>query len=906
MLHRESPKDRYTFVIPDRFSSSTMDEPERGTLPVSKKMTPAMTQYWSIKDQHRDAILLFHIGDFYETFGADAEILSRELDIALTSRGKDSSGNKIPLAGVPCHAVEGYIARLIGKGYRVAICDQVEDAKNAKGVVRREVVRVITPGTLIDEGLLPSPMASYLMAVCSDVRSPDLGLAFLDISTGEFFVTSCRKDDKAALVSELQRYRPAEGVIPAALAGEVESILGKCGVVVTREKGTGPLPEDAEAFLKEHFRVEGLEGYGITGNSPVVTAAALALRYARETQRLNLSHIRGLSFRQPGDFCVIDSVTIRNLEILQSIRGRSGDPTLLSLLDLTNTPMGYRLLRQWLSAPLVSVEMITLRLDAVEFFTRDTPARLHARKLMAKAADIERIAGRIACRNASPRDLLALSQTLSILPSLRSLLDGTTVPSAVQTACSDLGDVSWIVSLIHRAITDDPPAAVRLGGVFRNGYDERLDTLRSRSSKGKEWIVALQNRERECTGIRSLKVGYNSVFGYYIEVTRPNLHLVPPGYERKQTTSTGERYTLPELKEEEAAIATAEERLFVIEQELYTTLLSELGEGLPLIQAVSRGLATLDLHSSLAEVAVRYRYTRPVLDTSTDIMIREGRHPVVEASGNVTFVPNDTTLSGTGEQILIITGANMAGKSTYMRAVALIVLMAQAGSYVPAAHARIGVVDRIFSRVGAFDDLASGQSTFMVEMLELANILNNVTPRSLVILDEIGRGTSTLDGYCIARSVLEYLHGRGRAGARTLFATHFHDIVSAESELKRVRNYHFAVRDTGNEITFLRRLIPGATDRSYGIHVASLAGVPAKVTDRASAILQEIMAGESGPAGRVQRYTQMLLIDAPAASPDPLIQDIRDLDPDSMTPREALDTLYDLHQRAGGRKGRGP
>lgn len=883
-----------------------MDEPERGTPPVSLKMTPAMAQYWSIKEKHQDAILLFHIGDFYETFGTDAEIVSRELDIALTSRSKDSSGNKVPLAGVPCHAVEGYIARLIEKGYRVAICDQVEDARSAKGIVKREVVRVITPGTVIDEGLLSSAIACYLMAVAEDKPSPDLGLAFLDLSTGEFFVTACRQDDRnGALVSELQRYKPAECVLPTALAGKLESILRESGVMVTREEGNGPSPYDAEALLKEHFKVEGLEGYGIAGNYPVMKAAALALRYAMETQRLDLSHVRGLSFRQQGDCCVIDSVTLRNLEILQSIRGRAGDPTLLSLLDLTGSPMGCRLLRQRLSAPLISVEKITMRLDAVEFFTGATSVRLQTRKLLAKAADIERIAGRIACKNASPRDLLALSQTLDILPTLRSILDATTMPSLIQTACNELGDAHLIVWLINHAIADDPPVVVRNGGVFRNGYDTRLDALRSRSSKGKEWVIALQNRERERTGIRSLKVSYNSVFGYYIEVTKSNLHLVPPEYERKQTTSTGERYTLPELKEEEVAIATAEERLLSLEQELYAALLLRLGEGLPLLQAVSRGLAELDLFSSLGEAAVKYRYTRPVLDTSTDILIREGRHPVVEASGNVSFVPNDTTLSGTGEQILIITGANMAGKSTYMRAVALIVVMAQAGSFVPAAHARIGVVDRIFSRVGAFDDLASGQSTFMVEMLELANILNNVTTQSLVILDEIGRGTSTLDGYCIARSVLEYLHGKGRAGARTLFATHFHEIVSAESELKRVKNYHFAVKDTGSEIIFLRKLIPGATDRSYGIHVASLAGVPKKVTEGASALLQEIMEGESGPGGKVKRYTQMLLIDAPAGPPDPLRLDLLDLDPDTMTPREALDTLYELRRRAGGRKGSG-
>jgi DNA mismatch repair protein MutS len=880
-----------------------MADPESGGRAASSRMTPVMAQYWSIKEQHRDAILFFHIGDFYETFGEDAETVSRELDIALTSRSKDGSGKKIPLAGVPCHAAEGYISRLIAKGYRVAVCDQVEDAKRAKGIVKREVVRVITPGTVIDEGMLISPAACYLMAVAADDRAPGLGLAFLDVSTGEFLVTACNRDSgNGDIVSEIRRYQPAECLLPRELEQDLEGQVRECGVVIT---GAGACPDldEAEGLLTEQFGVEGLEGYGITGFPAAVKAAAIALRYAKETQQMELSHVRGLSFRQVSEYCVIDSITQRNLEITRSIRGRPGDPALLSILDLTGTPMGSRLLRQWLTAPLLSADRINDRLDAVEYFAGDTPVRVKVRDLLARTADIERIAGRISCRNASPRDLISLARSLETVPALRDVIAGRNLSTILAAACGDLGDPDPVVSLISRAITDDPPVSVRNGGIFRDGFDTRLDSLRTRSSRGKEWIIALQQQERERTGIRSLKVAYNSVFGYYIEVTRPNLHLVPPGYERKQTTSTGERFTLPELREQEAAITTAEEGLCALEQELYTELLNRLAGSLPLLQSISRGMAAFDLFSSLAEAAVRYRYTRPVLDTSTDILIREGRHPVVERAKEVSFVPNDTTLSGSGEQILIITGANMAGKSTYMRAVALIVIMAQTGSFVPAAHARIGLVDRVFTRVGAFDDLASGQSTFMVEMLELANILNNVTGKSLVILDEIGRGTSTLDGYCIARSVLEFLHGKRQGGPRTLFATHFHEIVTAESDLKRVRNYHFAVRDTGSEIVFLRTLIPGATDRSYGIHVATLAGVPPMVTDRAAGLLDELMRGEGGPGGRVKRYTQMLLVDAPQAPPDPVIADLRDLDPDSMTPRQALEILYELHRKAGGRKG---
>ncbi len=878
------------------------DMAERNPRPV-EKTTPAMAQYWSIKEQHQDAILFFHIGDFYETFCEDAETVSRELDIALTSRSRDSSGARIPLAGVPCHAAEGYISRLIAKGYRVAVCDQIEDARHVKGIVKREVVRVVTPGTTIDEDLLSSPQARFLMAVVPGDRKTELGLSFLDLSTGQFLVTACSRDrGNGDLVSEIRRYQPAECLLPATLADELGDIVRTCGVVVTIT-GASPGTDEASSFLKEQFGGEELGRSGVLGCPAAVRAGAVALRYAKEMQRKELSHIRSLSFHRLSEGCVIDGITQRNLEIIRSIRGRAGDPTLLSILDLTGTPMGSRLLRQWLTTPLLSVERINDRLDGVEFFTKNTPARAKIRAIIAKTADIDRIAGRISCRTASPRDLISLARSLSTVPALKDALSESELPRLVSGALGNLGDPGAMTDLIGRAITDNPPVSPHSGGVFRDGYDSHLDMLRSRSARGKEWIVALQQQERERTGIRSLKVAYNSVFGYYIEVTRPNLHLVPKEYERKQTTSTGERFTLPELREQEAVIVTTEEGLLALEQELYAKLLDTLAEAMLLFQAISQGMAVLDIISSLAEVAVHHRYTRPVVDKSLDILIREGRHPVVEQSPGVSFVPNDTLLSAGGDQILIITGANMAGKSTYMRAVAHIVVMAQAGSFVPAAHARIGLVDRIFTRVGAFDDLASGQSTFMLEMLELANILNNVSSRSLVILDEIGRGTSTLDGYCIARSVLEFLHGKKQTGPRTLFATHFHEIVTAESDLKRVKNCHFAVRDTGSDVVFLHTLLPGATDRSYGIHVATLAGVPTVVTGRAAAILDELVKGGGHPGERVKRYTQMLLVDAPQATPDPVIADLNDLDPDSMTPRQALEVLYELHRKAGGRKG---
>ena len=867
------------------------------------RLTPAMAQYWAIKEQYQDAILLFHIGDFYETFGGDAETVSRELEITLTSRSKDAGGQKIPLAGVPCHAVEGYIARLIAKGYKVAVCDQVEDGRNAKGIVRREVVRVITPGTVIDEGMIGSSGARYLMAVAATARSPVLGLAFLDITTGEFMVTTCPSEDgTAALTSELARYRPSECLIPEDLSVEFSDVVKQSGVMVTPAGTCETDPASGKKILKDHFKVHDLSGFGIESVPPLVVAAAMVLCYAKETQRLDLSHVQQITYRQASEGCLIDGVTLRNLEILESIRGRSGDATLLALLNQTMTPMGSRLIRSMLAVPLVSVAAINRRLDAVEYFFQRTAVRAEVREILGELADVGRIAGRIACNNAGPRDLMALARTLSLLSAIREALEDPSLPVELAGSCGNLVDEGWIAPLIMKAISDDPPALARNGGVIREGYHPMLDELRSRTTSGKEWIIALQQREREKTGIKSLRVGYNSVFGYYIEVTKSNLGLVPPSYQRKQTTASGERFTIPELKEQEALIAAAEDRLLSLEQELYTDLLQKLAEGVSSLQLVARGIAAIDAAAALAEAAVLHQYTRPVLDETQDILIREGRHPIVEPGMKGGFVPNDIVLSSNDSQILIITGANMAGKSTYMRSVALTVVMAQAGSFVPAAHARIGIVDRIFSRVGAFDDLASGQSTFMVEMIELANILNNMTPRSLVILDEIGRGTSTLDGYCIARAVLEFLHGKGTSGPKTLFATHFHEIASAEQDLKRVRTFHFAVKDTGDDVIFLRKLIPGATDRSYGIHVASLAGLPGKVITRATAVMEELIRGECGGGPKVQRYTQMLLVDAPPLVEHPVISDLKKIDPDVLSPREALGILYELKKRTGERK----
>ncbi|MDD1719523.1 MAG: DNA mismatch repair protein MutS [Methanoregulaceae archaeon] len=869
-----------------------------GTPPAARK-TPAMEQYLAIKAKHPDSILFFHIGDFYETFGSDAELVSRELDIVLTSRSKGAEGSRIPLAGVPYHAAEGYIARLVAKGYRVAVCDQAEDARSAKGIVRREVVRVITPGTVIDPGMAPGPQARYLMSVACPDEKKICGLAFLDISTGEFFSSSCQADG-AAFRSEIARHRPSECITDPAFPRELLAVIEEEGIPVTTWKKEAFDPEAGAEVLQEHFGTGSLAGFGQLGPE-TAGAAGAALRYAKETQKCGLAHIGMLSDRRASGSLVLDAVTLRNLEVLESISGRTRSGSLIGALDMTETAMGSRLLRSWITSPLTDPAGINDRLEAVAYYLENTGVRRELRETLHRLGDIARIAGRISYGNAGPRDLGTLSNALALVPGVRDL--HTHAPSLVMGSAGALRDCPAARDLIRRAIADDPPAVVRNGGVIRPGYDGKLDAERARSGSGKGWIAALQQTEREKTGIRSLKVGYTSVFGYYIEVSRANLHLVPPHYERRQTTTGGERYTIPELREKEALVTAADERVLSLEKEIYARILEELRGTVQDLLETAEGIGTLDLLSSLAEVAERHGYTRPVVDTGSAHILRDARHPVVERHMDGAFVPNDLSLSASGEQVLIITGANMAGKSTYMRSVALITLMAQMGSFVPASYAKVGVVDQIFTRVGAFDDLARGQSTFMVEMLELAHILTHVTSRSLVILDEIGRGTSTLDGFCIAQAVLEYLHGRGTEGPRTLFATHFHELVGIEGEWKRARNYHFAVKDTGSSVIFLRKLIPGATDRSYGIHVAERAGVPAKVIERAYALLEEIQKREYRP-GVAKRYTQLLLIDSPGpAPPDPVIRELSRIDPESMTPLQALEKLYELRSTCRERRG---
>jgi len=879
---------------------------EAGTASAGNRDTPVMRQYRELKDQHPDTIVFFRIGDFYETFEADAELVSRELEIVLTSRSK-SGDNRIPLAGVPYHAADGYIAKLIAKGYRVAVCEQVGDPRTTKGIVKREIARVITPGTVIDSALVPTVAATYLMAAAPDVKGHEWGIALLDISTGEFFAATVPYDTTLdALRSEIARYRPAECLIPASLAEPPRQRIRDTGVVVTSCRDELFSEKAGTELLCRHFGVASLAGFGLDCAPVAVAAAGAALAYALETQHASLPHITTPLLKTSAQSMMLDAVTLRNLEIREGIRAGTKGATLLSSLDLTITPMASRLLNRYLSRPLTDIAEINRRLDAVEYLAGSTTARLSLRDRLKSCADIERIAARIAYGNAGPRDLVALAASLDALPALKACVTDErkgTLPPLVAEALAAIKELPETSALIGRAIAEDPPAVARNGGVIRTGYHTELDEIRGVLCSGKDWIIELQENERQATGIRSLKIGYNRIFGYYIDISKPNLALVPSRYDRKQTTATGERYTIPELREKEALITNADERVLALERTLYTGLLEILKADIPALQSIASGVAALDVAAALAEAARVRNYVRPQLDTGDAIVIRDGRHPVVEQGSAVGFVPNDTEMSGSNTQVVIITGANMAGKSTYMRAVALICIMAQAGSFVPARHAKIGIIDRIFTRVGAFDDLASGQSTFFVEMLELANILNNVTPKSLVILDEIGRGTSTADGSSIARAVIEFLHGKANAGPKTLFATHFHELIAMEDRQKRVKNFHFAVKETKEEVVFLRKLIPGATDKSYGIHVARLAGIPKKVTDRAEVLMDEEQkrqdsAGDTG--GKVRRYTQILLVDEKAEAPPtvthPVIEELAQINPDEMTPLQALAVLHAMKQ----------
>ena len=869
-------------------------------------LSPLMRQYRDVKQGYPDAIVFFRVGDFYEMFYEDAQDAARLLSIALTSRDK-TSAHPVPLCGVPYHAAIGYIAKLLKAGRLVALCEQVEDPKLAKGLVRREVVRLYTPGTLVDTEFLSPSELNYLAAVAvrSDtMHGMSMGLAVLEVSTGEFWGMEFHGPHaRTHLLNEVARLDAREVLFSADLVpqhgGWVKQIAG---ARLCERPAASFSRQSAARTLTEHFRVHTLDALGCAGFPAATSAAGAVLSYFRETQpAVSLDHVRRFTVLKNNEYMHLDGATIRNLELLKPFASNDTasevkPTTLLSVLDRTATAMGSRLLRQWLVRPLLRDDQIRLRLDAVEELKTRMQARAALRSSLREIQDIARLGGRIVLGLAGPRELLALKQSLSVLPELAVQL----TPLQSQLLCN--ARASWdsgqdLYDLIEQAIRPDAPISGRDGNIIKDGYDPAIDELRKAGKEGKIWIAAIETRERERTGIDSLKVRYNQVFGYYIEITKANLGRVPADYVRKQTLVNAERFMTAELKELEERVLGADLKLLVREQEIFVQLRSRLAQEAYRLDGMATTLALIDVLAGLAEVAALYRYNKPIVTDGGSITIREGRHPVVERLGSDSvFVPNDTVLDLDTNRLLIITGPNMAGKSTYLRQVALIVLMAQVGSFVPAAEAHIGLTDRIFTRVGASDNLAAGQSTFMVEMVETAHILQNATQRSLILLDEIGRGTSTYDGLSLAWAIAEYIHDCTRLGARTLFATHYHEMTQLEHQRVGIKNYRVAVQERGDDVVFLRKIVAGKADRSYGIHVAKLAGLPTDVISRAQAVLSQLEEPESARAELIQE--QLPLTSDPLPSPHPIIEEVKQIDLFSMTPLDALNRLAELQRMA--------
>jgi DNA mismatch repair protein MutS len=864
-------------------------------------LTPLMKQYREIKRAYEGAILFFRVGDFYEMFYEDAEEASRLLSIALTSRDK-SSAAPVPLCGVPHHAAAGYIAKLLKAGRTVALCDQVEDPKLAKGLVRREVVRLYTPGTLTDAELLHPTESNFLASVTAAPASqgrPAAGLAALDLSTGEFWVTEFSGEQAPHdLQDELARLEPKEVIRPSALA---EPIRGACGTSGARDCVRDASSFDAretERALLEQFRVASLEGFGCKGLTLGLQAAGALVRYLRETRPTeNLSHLRRPRVRRSGEDMHLDGATIRNLELVRPLAEDRQDTTLLAVLDRTVTAMGSRLLRDWILRPLLRIDQIRARLDAVGELLQALETRVAIRTALRAVQDILRLSSRISLGAASPRDLLALRQSVAVLPELRARTASCRASGLREMAASwdNLADVH---ELIEKTILPDAPVSIRDGGIIREGCDAALDELRTIGRDGKHWIAQMEARERERTGIESLKIRFNQVFGYYIEITKTNLAKVPADYSRKQTLANAERFITPELKELEDKVTGADLKQKALEQELFERVRAQLARETARVQAMGAAIAALDAFASLAETAALNGYVRPEVDEGGEIEILDGRHPVVERLDLPQgFVPNDTRLDLDANRLLILTGPNMAGKSTYLRQVALIVLMAQMGGFVPARSARIGLADRIFTRVGASDNLAAGQSTFMVEMTETAQILNSATARSLILLDEIGRGTSTYDGLSIAWAVAEYIQDRGHVGARTMFATHYHEMTELARTHDGVKNYTVAVKERDEEVLFLRKIVEGGADRSYGIHVARLAGLPAPVLSRAREVLAQLERASASVQSSQQTGSGDSAPNPTLPLPHPIIEEVRQIDLFSMTPLEAMNRLAELQRK---------
>ncbi|AUS96559.1 DNA mismatch repair protein MutS [Clostridium thermosuccinogenes] len=868
-------------------------------------VTPMMQQYLDIKEQYKDCILFFRLGDFYEMFFKDAEIASKELEITLT--GKDCGlPERAPMCGVPYHAADSYISKLINKGYKVAICEQLEDPALAKGIVKRDVIRIVTPGTVIDSSMLDEKKNNYLVSVYK--YKYYFSLAIVDITTGEFLATQINWGNTIGkLTDELAKFSPSEIIVNSEFFQD-ETLLTNI-----RKRFNFYISAFDDSYFEYGFAASKIkdkfgdcEILNMEYNLSVNAVGAL-LEYLEQTQKVNLDHIQSLNAYKIEEFMILDASTRRNLELTETMREKSRRGTLLWVLDKTVTSMGGRLLRKWIEQPLINIADINERLDAVDELKQKFMLRMELRELLKRVYDIERLMGKIILGNVNCRDLVALKNSIGQVPHIKNILKDCTMPLNVKIF-ERMDTLEDVYELIDSSIIDDPPITIKEGGIIKPGYNPEVDRLRKATTEGKDWVVALESSEREKTGIKNLKVGFNKVFGYYIEVTKSNLSLVPDNYIRKQTLANCERYITQELKEMEDSILGAESKIVDLEYQIFLEIKGKIAQEVARIKSTAEGIAEADALCSLAEVADSENYCRPVVDADEEIDIRDGRHPVVEKMlGQGSFVPNDTFLDMKDNRLAVITGPNMAGKSTYMRQTALIVLMAQIGSFVPAGSAKIGITDRIFTRVGASDDLAAGQSTFMVEMSEVSNILANATPRSLLILDEIGRGTSTFDGLSIAWAVIEYICDKNKIGCRTLFATHYHELTELEGKLTGIKNYCISVKEKGEDIIFLRKITRGGADGSYGIQVARLAGLPQEIIDRAKEILNELEDSDISKKEKKLKKMKVPLegqidlfavLGSESKQENEVLEEIKNIDITTLTPLDALNILYKLQQKA--------
>ena len=880
------------------------------------ELTPMMQQYMETKTQYPDCILFYRLGDFYEMFFEDALTASRELEITLTGKNCGQE-ERAPMCGVPYHAVEGYLSKLVSKGYKVAICEQLEDPKLAKGLVKRDVVRIVTPGTNSIVQSLDETKNNYLMCVAHFAGKT--GVSVADVTTGDYYVTEV--EDLRRLLDEINKYQPSELICNDAFlmsGADLEDLKSRLGIAVYSLEPHYFDEDLCRKCLMRHFRVSSLIGLGVESFSSGLIAAGGLLQYLYDTQKTSLDHFTHLQPYLTGKYMLLDSATRRNLELTETLREKQKRGSLLWVLDKTKTAMGGRMLRSDLEQPLIDRKEMEKRLDAVEELCKDPMSREELREYLNPVYDLERLLGKVSYRTANPRDLLAFANSMEMLPHIKTVLRGFSSRRLVEIE-TDLDDLGDLYDLIRRAITEEPPVSVREGGMIREGFDETIDQLRHAKTEGKTWLAQLEEQERERTGIKNLKVKYNKVFGYYLEVTNSYKNLVPSDYVRKQTLVNAERYTTPRLKELEDMILNAEDKLTALEYEKFCQVRDAIAAQVERIQRTAKAIARLDVSASLSLVAERNHYVRPKLNEKGVIDIKDGRHPVVEQMiEHDMFIANDTYLDNQKHCIAVITGPNMAGKSTYMRQAELIVLLAQIGSFVPAKSANIGIVDRIFTRVGASDDLASGQSTFMVEMNEVANILRNATSKSLLVLDEIGRGTSTFDGLAIAWAVIEHISNKKLLGAKTLFATHYHELTELEGKIGNVNNYCIAVKEKGDDIVFLRKIIRGGADKSYGIQVARLAGVPDMVIDRAKEIVsqlsdnditekvQSISVETEGKSKKQKHYDEVDLEQISffdTVKDEDVLEELKNADITTMTPLDALNTLYRLQNKLKNRWG---